>query len=77
MADERVQLNEEALEEVAGGKFSFFTASDGTDRCYVTGHGVFTTTANGFFQYITLRNANPGLTEDEYFAMATAQKIIW
>ncbi len=77
MADDRMQISDEILEDAVGGKFSFYTANDGSQKCFVTGSGVFETSANGFFQYITMRNSNPGLSEAEYFEMAKKQGIIW
>ena len=76
MADDRIQLNEEGLDGVVGGKFSFYT-EDGKDKCTVTDHGTFDTTSDGFMKYIMLRNANPGLREADYFQMCVDQHIIW
>jgi len=76
MAD-RMQLNEEVLDEVVGGAFNFYTNSKGVPRCNVTGYGTFNTTADGFFQYINMRRDNPGLSEDEYFQLAMDSHIIW
>lgn len=74
---DRMQLNEQELDNVVGGAFNFFTNSKGNPRCNVTGHGNFDTTPDGFFKYITMRNSNPGLSEDDYFQMALDQHIIW
>lgn len=72
----RVELNDENLEQVAGGKFTFFT-QDGQPKCTVTGYGTFTTTADGVFKYMTIRNTNPGLSEAEYYQMCIDQHVIW
>ena len=77
MADDRMQLNEENLDEVVGGKFTFYTDQSGNPRCKVTDFGKFYTSADGFFKYITMRNASPNLTEAEYVQMAIDQGIIW
>ncbi len=73
---ERIELNEENLDQVSGGKFSFYT-DNGTPKCTVTNYGTYETTADGFMKYIMLRNANPGKTEAEYYQMCIDQHIIW
>jgi len=76
MAD-RIQLNDQEMEDVTGGKFSFFTDEDGKMKCRVTGYGVFETTDQGFYNYISVRRANPGLTEADYFRLCMEQHVIW
>ena len=73
----RVELNEQNLEDVVGGKFSFYTDDDGSMKCRVTGYGVFNTTADGFYKYIAVRKENPGLSEAEYYQLCMAQHVIW
>ncbi len=73
---DRMQLDETQMEEIVGGKFTFFP-DGGEMKCTVTGYGTFETSKSGPVQYIMLRQANPGLSEDEYFQMCIAQHIIW
>lgn len=76
MAD-RVQLNGQDLDNVVGGKFSFFKDEEGNRKCTVTGHGTFNTTADGSSKYMQLRMTDPNLTEEEIFQKCIAQHIIW
>ena len=77
MASDRIQLNEENLDEVVGGKFVFYTDQNGNPRCKVTDIGRFYTTSDGFFKYITMKNEQPGLSDAEYVQIALSKGIIW
>ncbi len=70
---DRVQLNEQEMEQVVGGVFAFY--GDGT-KCKVQGNR-YNCLANGQFQIITLINNNPGKTEVELVQMALEQGILW
>ena len=74
---DRKQLNEESLEEIVGGSFTFYTDQQGNPRCYVDNYGKYNTSADGFFKYIDMRNAQPGLTENEYVQIALNTGLIW
>lgn len=75
--EERIQLNEDNLDEVSGGKFTFYTDLEGKPRCKVTDIGRYYTTADGFFKYINMKNAHPGLSDSEYVQIALDEGFIW
>ena len=45
---DRIELNEERLDEVVGGAFNYYTNSKGQRRCYVDDIGSFYVTADAF-----------------------------
>lgn len=75
MAREELNVNE--MDQVSGGKFSFYDDANGNPKCDVTGYGTFNTYPTGVFSYITLRTNNPGLSEAEYFELCKNEGIIW
>ena len=75
MAD-RMELNEEALEDVNGGKFSFYSNSKGQPRVNITGIGVYACSADGFIQYINMKTANPDASEEELFNLLKDAGVI-
>ena len=68
----RMELGDEALEEVVGGTFEFYS---GGTICYVQGQ-LFTCNKYGKYELIELMNANQGLTEGEYLQMALNAGIL-
>ena len=68
----RVELNEEAIEQVVGGAFQFYS---GGTKCKVCGKK-YTCSASGQFQVINLINANPDKSESELVSMAVSQGIL-
>ena len=74
--EKRVELNEQQLEDVNGGAFQFYTASDGSSRCFVDDVGDYQSIPNGFFAYINLKNANPDANGAELFDLCVAEGII-
>ena len=44
----RIELDEERLDEVVGGAFNYYTNSKGQRRCYVDNIGTFYVTADAF-----------------------------
>ena len=73
----REELNINEMEQVSGGKFTFYNDENGQAKCDVTGYGTFTTYPTGVFSYMTLRNNNPGLSEAEYVDLCKQAGIIW
>ena len=71
MAD-RIPLGDEALDDVVGGTFEFFS---GGTICRVQGQ-IYTCGKYGKYDLIEVMNANPGLTEGEYLQMATDAGIL-
>lgn len=73
----REMLNEVHLDEVVGGAFRFYTDSDGNSKCKVDNYGVYDCGSNGFFQYIELKNANPGASGAELLDLCIQEGILW
>lgn len=73
----REELKEARLEEVVGGKFSFYTNSKGEARVNVTDIGVYACVADGFTKYIDIRNENPDASEEELFDLMYDAGYIW
>ncbi len=71
---DRVQLNEQEMDQVVGGVFQFYGA-DGT-KCKVLGNR-YSCLTTGQFQVITLINNNPGASEEQLVQMALEQGILW
>ena len=67
MAD-RIELKEENLEDVVGGNFNWWRASDGTRMCQVTGLGRYTCTADAkdTFAWLKAKHKGEGWTEQDY-----------
>lgn len=73
---DRMQLNDQELEDVVGGKFSFYTNSKGQPRVNITDIGVYACSSDGFFQYITYKRQNPNLNEAELFQLMYGAGVI-
>lgn len=73
----REEINEQALDDVVGGKFSFYTNSKGQPRVNITGIGVYACTSSGFISYINTKAANPDASEQELFSMLQAAGVIY
>ena len=73
MAD-RIQLNEQDLQEVVGGAFNFFNnVHTGEPMCYADGIGMFKPTSeNSKAQIIRMCAQNDGLSQQELVNMALA-----
>lgn len=67
MAD-RMQLNEEQVDDVVGGNFNWWKAKDGTRMCQVTGLGryVCTVDAKDTFAWLKVQHKGEGWTEQDY-----------
>ena len=71
MAD-RMQLNENDLEDVVGGAFNFYTyKKTGEYLCYVDGIGTYKpTSSNSKNQIVKMCAQNPNLTQQELVDLA-------
>lgn len=72
----RVELNDQNLEEVVGGKFSFYTNSKGQPRVNITDIGVYACSSDGFIQYINTKSAHPEANEQELYELLRAAGVI-
>lgn len=73
MAD-RIQINEEDIEQVVGGAFNFFTSKKtGEMKCYVDGIGTYTCPSSTAKDQLSVMCArNPGLSQQELLDRAIA-----
>ena len=77
---ERVQINEQELENVVGGAFRFY---DQGNQGYckvsdVSNPGKYKCTAgSGVYEFMKMRAENPGLSADDYLDMALDRGILW
>lgn len=67
MAD-RIQLNEEQVEEVVGGNFNWWKEPDGTRMCWVNGIGTYecSVDAKDTFAWLKAEHKGEGWTEQMY-----------
>lgn len=76
----RVQLNEQELENVVGGAFKFYDMN-GQGYCKVSdvsNPGKYKCNCGtGVYEFMKMRGENPGLSADEYLDMALAEGILW
>ena len=72
----REQLNDQIMEEVVGGSFSFYSNSRGEPRVNISNLGVYACTPNGFTEYIEMKSANPGASEAELLCLLQGAGII-
>ena len=65
---ERIQLNEENLEQVVGGNFNWWREEDGTRKCWVNNIGVYTCSvdAKDTFAWLKAEHRGEGWTEQDY-----------
>jgi hypothetical protein len=74
----RVQLSDQDVEDVVGGRFSFYQDENDNYKCKVTTTGhLYNTTEFGSSQYKKIRVQNPGLTEQQYEELCLQKHIIW
>ena len=68
---DRKELNEEALEQVVGGAFNFYTTQKGTNKCVVDGIGTYYVTADAF-AWVVQKTAGDKYSAQEVVNMAIA-----
>jgi len=72
----RIELNDQALDDVVGGAFIFYTNKDtGEKLCYVEGIGTYKPTSTSAKKKLTVMCANPennGKSQQELLDMAIA-----
>ena len=73
----REELNINEMDQVSGGKFTFYDDENGQPKCKITDIGVFNTYPTGIFSYMTIRKNNPGLGDAEYYQLCKDAGIIW
>ena len=73
----RIELNEEQLDGVVGGAWTFFVDDEGKPAVNIDGYGTYHCGAGANNKYIQLYIKNPKATLDELVQMAKAQGIIW
>lgn len=68
MADDRIELNEQELDDIVGGSFNWYNERGTTlKRCRVTGVGTFyvTSTAKARYNVLMLEHKGEGWTEQD------------
>ena len=65
----RVELNEQELEDVVGGAFSFYNNKRGEPRVNVYGLGVYACKDDAFTTYINIYSANQGASDAEILVL--------
>lgn len=79
MADKRIRLDDQNLDDIVGGAFKFYN-QNGQGYCKVsdvTDPGKYLCRETGVYEFMQLRANNPGLSGDEYLALGLQQGILW
>lgn len=74
---ERIELNEEQLDDVVGGAFNFRYNSKGAYICKVDGVGTYYASENAKRQLAVYEIGHPGLSDADLVAWAVAQGLFW
>ena len=79
MANDRIQLSEEDIENVVGGAFNFFYNDQGAYACYVDGVGRFecNSQARDRLTALKLQHKKDRWTAQQYVDVLIAEGVFW
>ena len=73
---DRVQLNEEQMEEVVGGIFDFYKTRSGENKCRVEGYGTYHASADAFDWFVQI-SAGDHYSAQEIVKMGLEKGYFW